>query len=85
METTGGQAMSGLQFMNQDGEWENFPTDSELEAKARHNELLQSLQVRIICHLCNEPVPREELAFWIQGTSLTWSGKKCHAVNESKP
>lgn len=76
--------MSGLQFMNQDGEWENFPTDSELAEKAKHQELLNSLQVRIICHLCNEPVPKEELAFWIQGTILTWSCKKCHAVNESK-
>ena len=27
--------MSGLQFMNQDGEWENFPTDSELAEKAK--------------------------------------------------
>jgi hypothetical protein len=79
-----GNKMSSLQFMNQDGEWENFPTDSELAEKAKHQELLNSLQVRIICHLCNEPVPREELAFWVQGTILTWSCKKCHAVNVSK-
>lgn len=77
--------MSGLQFMNQDGEWEKFPTDDILYEKARQREALNALQVRIICHLCNEPCPSDELAFWIEGQSLTWSCKKCHAVNESKP
>ena len=77
--------MSGLQFMNQDGEWEQFPTDDELYAKARQrDEVLDALKVRILCHLCNEPVTTEELAFWVQGTVLTWSCKKCHAVNVSK-
>ena len=75
--------MSGLQFMNQDGEWENFPTDSELAEKAKHQELLNSLQVRIICHLCNEPFPMEQIM--ITGGSLrtgfTWSCPKCHAVS----
>jgi len=77
--------MSHLQFLNQDGEWEKFPTDDELYEKARQREMLDALQVRIICHLCNEPVPTTELAFWIQGQILTWSCNKCHAVNESKP
>jgi hypothetical protein len=77
--------MSSLQFMNQDGEWENFPPDDVLAEKAKRNEMLNALQVRIICHLCNEPVAREDLAFWIQGQAITWSCKKCHAVNESKP
>jgi hypothetical protein len=76
--------MSGLQFLNQDGEWEKFPSDDVLYEKARQREALAALQVRIICHLCNEPCPSDELAFWIEGQSLTWSCKKCHAVNESK-
>jgi hypothetical protein len=78
--------MTGLQFMNQDGEWESFPTDDELYAKKRKREaVLDALQVRILCHLCNEPVAKNELAFWIAGRSITWSCMKCHAVNESKP
>ena len=77
--------MSGLQFMNQDGEWEHFPSDDELAQVAKHKELLNALQVRILCHLCNEPVPKEELAFWVEGQSLTWSCKNCSAVSESKP
>jgi hypothetical protein len=77
--------MSGLQFMNQDGEWESFPPDHVLYEKARQREMLDALQVRIICHLCNEPIDRTEMAVWREGQSLTWSCKKCHAVNESKP
>jgi hypothetical protein len=77
--------MSGLQFLNQDGEWEKFPSDDELYEKARQREMLNALQVRILCHLCNEPVSSTELAFWIEGRALTWSCQKCHAVNESKP
>ena len=84
MEAARGKSMSGLQFMNQDGEWEKFPSDGELAELARKKELLAAMQVRIICHLCNEPVPREELAFWVAGTAITWSCKKCHAVNDSK-
>jgi hypothetical protein len=78
--------MTGLQFMNQDGEWESFPSDDELYAKKRQrDEVLDAMQVRILCHLCNEPVPKEELAFFMQGLALTWSCKKCSAVSESKP
>lgn len=78
--------MSGLQFMNQDGEWESFPTDDEIYARKRQREaILDAMQIRILCNLCNEPVSKDELAFWVEGTALTWSCKKCHAVNESKP
>jgi len=78
--------MSGLQFMNQDGEWEKFPDDDEVYAKARQrDEVLDAMQVRILCHLCNEPVTKEQLAFWVEGQALTWSCTKCSAISESKP
>jgi hypothetical protein len=80
-----GGKMSGLQFMNQDGEWEKFPPDSQIAAQAKERLFLDALQVRIICHLCNSPVPKEQLVFWIQGVALTWSCNKCNAVNDSKP
>ena len=85
MEATGGQIMTGLQFLNIDGEWEKFPTDEQLYEKARKLEVLNALQVRVICHLCNEPIPVSEMAVWKEGQSITWSCMKCHAVNESKP
>ena len=86
MEAAGSKSVSGLQFKNMDGEWEKFPSDDELYAKARaRDQVLDNLVVRIICHLCNEPVAKDELAFWIEGQAITWSCRKCHAVNESKP
>jgi RNase P subunit RPR2 len=77
--------MSRLEFMNQDGEYEKWPSDEELLEKARQQEMLNTLQVRVICHLCNEPIPTTEIAVWREGQLITWSCKKCHAVNESKP
>ena len=34
--------------------------------------------------LSAQTIPKEELAFWVEGQAITWSCKKCHAVNESK-
>ena len=34
--------MSGLQFMNQDGEWENFPPDEQLAEMAKHEDVSYS-------------------------------------------
>jgi len=73
--------MSGLEFMNQDGEWERFPTDEELLAKKELNETIDALKVRIICHLCNEPAPKDKLVFFQLGTAISWSCDKCHAVS----
>ena len=36
MEAEGGQVMGHIQFMNQDGEWESFPTPEE-EVNLRAN------------------------------------------------
>jgi hypothetical protein len=78
---TNGDAMTGLEFMNQDGEWERFPTDEELIAKKEIAESIDALKVRIICHLCNEPAPTDKIHFFQMGAGLTWSCEKCHAVS----
>jgi len=79
-----GEQMSHLEFMNQDGEWEQFPTDEQLAERERHTKFIDALQVRIVCHLCNEPVPKEKIVFYKIGSSLSWSCEKCHAHNEGK-
>lgn len=76
-----GDDMTGLEFMNQDGEWERFPTDEELIAKKEMAETLDALKVRIVCHLCNEPAPTDKIHFFQTGAALTWSCEKCHAVS----
>ena len=81
--------MGSLQFMNQDGEWENFPTDEEIRilADARNGRLTPALhpEITTVCHLCNEPFPVEEVM--ITGGSLvsglTWSCPKCHAITST--
>jgi hypothetical protein len=50
-----GKALMGhLQFLNQDGEWESFPSP-EQEANLRANaELLEELGYKLICQMCNK-------------------------------
>ena len=80
--------MGTLEFMNQDGEWEKFPTDEEMalikeELYTATDPSPLSPHIQTICHLCNEPFPMEHIV--ITGGSLrtgfTWSCPKCHAVS----
>jgi hypothetical protein len=80
--------MGSLEFMNQDGEWEKFPTDEEMQ-------ILKELQdaanppihpdITTVCHLCNEPFPMEQIV--VTGgnpiAGYTWSCPKCHAVTST--
>ena len=45
--------MGHIEIMNQDGEWEQFPTE-EQQANLRANaELIEELGYKLICQLCN--------------------------------
>lgn len=79
--------MGFIEFKNQDGEWEKFPSDEELYALKE----LMSVEphppvhpeITTICHLCNQPFPMEEIVV-TGGDALngyTWSCPKCHAVS----
>jgi formylmethanofuran dehydrogenase subunit E len=82
--------MGTLEFMNQDGEWEKFPTDEELqaikelmEAPVVHPPIYPSITT--VCHLCNEPFPVEDIV--VTGgnpiAGYTWSCPKCHAITST--
>jgi len=46
--------MGHVTFLNQDGEWEEFPNE-EQQANLRANaELLEELGYKLICQLCNK-------------------------------
>lgn len=92
MATTEGEVviMGFVEFKNQDGEWEKFPTDEELYALRE----LMSVQppspaihpeITTVCHLCNEPFPMENIV--VTDGSLTsgytWSCPKCHAITST--
>ena len=83
--------MGSLEFMNQDGEWEKFPSDEEMQIL---REFIQNQddvtppmypQVTTVCHLCNEPFPMEQIV--ITGgnpvAGYTWSCPKCHAITST--
>jgi len=79
--------MGSLEFMNQDGDWEKFPSDEEIAIMRTMMNTVGSVppihpEITTICHLCNEPFPMEQVM--ITGgsplTGYTWSCPKCHAV-----
>jgi hypothetical protein len=81
--------MGQLEFMNQDGEWEKFPSDEELEIlnDAKDGVLIPAVhpEITTVCHLCNEPFPMEHLMI-TGGTykhGFTWSCPKCHAITST--
>lgn len=80
--------MGSLEFMNQDGEWEKFPTDEEMEILSRIPDVLTPTarpDITTVCHLCNEPFPMEQIVV-TGGTPFsgyTWSCPKCHAITST--
>jgi hypothetical protein len=83
--------MGSLEFMNQDGEWERFPSDEEmmiLRDFIQHSDEVtppMHPQVTTVCHLCNEPFPMEQIVVTAGNpiAGYTWSCPKCHAVTST--
>jgi len=80
MATTEGESVMGsLQFMNQDGEWESFPTEDEIARSKEVQAILEEFTFMTRCCICNESIPVSEIKVNI--INKAWSCKKCHAVN----
>jgi len=81
MEATGQTLMGHIEFLNQDNEWERFPTEEE-EANLRANaEALEELGYMLICQLCNvAPTWTQIRQRWI---SKEWTCDKCKTVNSA--
>jgi hypothetical protein len=80
--------MGTLEFMNQDGEWEKFPSDEEMQILKELQEVASPPirpDITTVCHLCNEPFPMEEIV--VTGgnpvAGYTWSCPKCHAITST--
>ena len=81
--------MGHIEFINQDGEWEKFPTDEELyalkELMSAPQEPALHPEITTVCHLCNEPFPMEDIV--VTGgnpvSGFTWSCPKCHAITST--
>ena len=49
--------MGRLQFMNQDGEWESFPTEDEIHRSKEVIAILEEFTFTTRCCLCNDAIP----------------------------
>ena len=75
--------------MNQDGEWEKFPSDEEMQELKELMDMPTENpiypDITTVCYLCNEPFPIE--AIKITGGDMlngyTWSCPKCHAITST--
>ena len=73
--------MGKLYFRNQDDEWEQFPTDEQLEIAKQSAQDLQELGFAVICQLCNTPPTVSQIK---QRAMLqSWKCDKCHTINSA--
>jgi hypothetical protein len=81
MEATGETLMGHVQFLNQDNEWESFPSEEE-EANLRANaEALELLGYMLICQMCNSvPTWNQIRHRWI---NKEWTCNTCHTINSA--
>jgi proline dehydrogenase len=73
--------MGHIEIMNQDGDWEQFPTE-EQQANLRANaELIEELGYKLICQLCNTFPNRVQIRQ--RYLKDTWTCDKCNTVNSA--
>ena len=81
MEATGETLMGHLQFLNQDGEWETFPTPEQEENLRANAEVLEELGYKLICQLCNQFPSAKQIRD--RYSKQEWTCEKCHTVNSA--
>jgi len=70
-----------LYFRNMDDEWEQFPTDEQLEIAKKSAQDLQQLGFAIICQLCNTPPTVQQIKQ--RALQNEWKCDKCHTINSA--
>jgi len=81
MEATGETIMGYVKFLNQDGEWEEFPNEEQRANLRANAELLEELGYKLICQLCNKFPTRSQ----IQDRYLKheWQCEECNTINSA--
>ena len=73
--------MGRLQFLNQDNEWENFPTDEEITYLRANLAALEELGYSLVCQMCNTlPTKAQIQTRWIKHE---WTCAVCNTVNSA--
>lgn len=70
-----------LFFRNQDDEWEQFPTDEQLQLAEESAYILQAMGFAIICQLCNTPPTVAQIK--ARALQNEWKCEKCHTINSA--
>jgi hypothetical protein len=73
--------MGKLFFRNQDDEWEQFPTDEQLQAAQAAAHDLQKLGFAIICQLCNTPPTVQQIKQ--RALQHEWKCDRCGTINSA--
>ena len=81
MEATGGQVMGYIQFLNQDGEWEEFPNEEQRANLIANAQLLEDLGYKLICQLCNKFPTRTQIAD--RYLKHEWTCEECSTINSA--
>jgi hypothetical protein len=81
MGKAGVSLMGYIQFLNQDGEWEEFPNEEQRANLRANAELLEEMGYKLICQLCNKFPTRLQ----IRSRYLLheWVCEDCHTVNSA--
>ena len=73
--------MGKLYFKNLDNEWEQFPTDEQLEAARDAAYDLEEIGFKLICQMCNERPTIREIKERMGHNE--WTCPKCHTINSA--
>jgi Zn finger protein HypA/HybF involved in hydrogenase expression len=73
--------MGHIQFLNQDGEWESFPTPEQEENLRANALVLEELGYKLICQSCNRyPSIKQIRERYLK---QEWTCEKCHTINSA--
>ena len=81
MATAGETLMGYIQFLNQDGEWEEFPNEEQRENLRANAQLLEELGYKLICQLCNKFPTRTQISD--RYLKHEWTCSDCHTINSA--
>jgi hypothetical protein len=73
--------MGYVQFLNQDGEWEEFPNEEQRENLRANALVLEELGYKLTCQLCNKFPTRKQITD--RYMLHEWTCEDCHTVNSA--
>jgi len=73
--------MGHVTFLNQDGEWEEFPNEEQRANLRANAELLEELGYKLICQMCNKFPTHTQIRQ--RFLKHEWTCESCGTVNSA--